>query len=102
MAEETDINWDKEFPIARKVVSAWDPLGLIQDGGPKESYDFLTLKIFSGIKSDQSDGEISQAVIDLMGFYYQLPVEEYDQESLRQSIIAVIRDLRDRLASHST
>lgn len=102
MAEETDINWDKEFPIARKVVNEWDPLALIHDGGPKESYDFLTLKIFSGIKSGKSDRQISQNVIELMDSYYQLPLEEYDPEGLRKSIIVVTQDLRGRLASHSS
>lgn len=94
MPEEPNINWDEEFPIARQVVNDWDPLALIQDGGPKEAYDFLTLKMFSGIKSDKSDTKIAQSVIELMDSYYQLPVEEYDLDGLKHQIIGVVKEMR--------
>ena len=96
MSEEVKIDWDKEFPIARAIVNDWDPLVLIQDGGPKESYDFLALKIFSGIKSEQSDQEITENVIQLMKVYYQLPVEEYE-EGLRMQVEMVIGEIREEL-----
>jgi hypothetical protein len=97
MTEKANINWEEEFPKARAIINEWDPLALIEDGEAEDSYDFLTLKIFSGIKSDKSDEEIAESVIDLMATYYQLPVEEFDLEGLALQIIRVVEQMREKL-----
>ncbi|MCE3201002.1 hypothetical protein [Paenibacillus sonchi] len=70
------------YPQAEALVNAWDPVGLIGGGAPRDEYDCITVQLLELLDQGKNAAEIYQFILQELYEHFGMGLNTVKEENL--------------------
>lgn len=102
MNKELKSKYKSDFATLNKLVSDFDPCGLIKSGAPLGEYDCLTQQILSYIYNNRTRQEIKELIIKEVDEHFGMTIEREYEVKFHNQIDKFIDNLEQTFLLTST
>ncbi|MEK3966290.1 hypothetical protein [Paenibacillus sp. FSL H7-0323] len=68
------------------IVNAWDPIGLIGGGAPKDEYDCITVQLISMLSKGRGQNDIYEFIIHELDDHFGMGIDSISSEYMERFI----------------
>lgn len=101
MDKEIRRKYQADFDIAKRMVNAFDPCGLINAGAPDDEYNGLIHQILSRIYNKMTTAEIRSFVLHEIEHHFGCSVTDEDKTQFSIDIDKMLKQLKSHLDNSS-